>query len=466
MDKNKKEQEKIRELLNFPDRKKNLVKYNNDLNDNKQYYGVSSLSKYEMDIFFFLIAQLQGQDGAVVDIKIKDLKRYLHMPTTMSYRTFQRIVIQTFDHLENIKTGFLKTDEENREYLQLKPIFDYTNIYTDSLDVEVKVNKEYRYLFNGLIRSTDPSMQIRYTRFDLQQMIKIKRQNSKNLYRLLMQNMYRGEREFTENEIYEQLGLFTVRKGKKAKKYENGKLYNRVLKPALVDLSPFFRNLRLKKQYGPNHTIDKYHFYWVKEPARVSRLIYNPEDADIRAVVNIKTNDHLTLKEKNEAIDRYFGQKIGTSHLEKQEGNKKYLKSFFEDTPFNQSGLDIEQKKLTDVELKNMISTYRYLESLNLLKDRDKTFLKLLNTEQHRREGKLEEENIDKGTFLQSFLNEPKPLESMTDVELNHYQDMLLAKIADPEHNITNSERTDLSNIRKILLGLNDLKKNMPSSDK
>ena len=40
---------------------------------------------------------------------------------------------------------------------------------------------------------------------------------------------------------------------------------------------------------------------------------------------------------------------------------------------------------------------------------------------------------------------------------------MLLAKIADPEHNITNSERTDLSN---ILLGLNDLKKNMPSSDK
>ena len=217
MDKNKKEQEKIRELLNFPDRKKNLVKYNNDLNDNKQYYGVSSLSKYEMDIFFFLIAQLQGQDGAVVDIKIKDLKRYLHMPTTMSYRTFQRIVIQTFDHLENIKTGFLKNDEENREYLQLKPIFDYTNIYTDSLDVEVKVNKEYRYLFNGLIRSTDPSMQIRYTRFDLQQMIKIKRQNSKNLYRLLMQNMYRGEREFTENEIYEQLGLFTVRKGKKSK---------------------------------------------------------------------------------------------------------------------------------------------------------------------------------------------------------------------------------------------------------
>ena len=195
-------------------------------------------------------------------------------------------------------------------------------------------------------------------------------------------------------------------------------------------------------------------------------LIYNPEDADIRAVVNIKTNDHLTLKEKNEAIDRYFGQKIGTSHLEKQEGNKKYLKSFFEDTPFNQSGLDIEQKKLTDVELKNMISTYRYLESLNLLKDRDKTFLKLLNTEQRRREGKLEEENVDKGTFLQSFLNEPKPLESMTDVELNHYQDMLLAKIADPEHNITNSERTDLSNIRKILLGLNDLKKNMPSSDK
>ena len=55
MDKNKKEQEKIRELLNFPDRKKNLVKYNNDLNDNKQYYGVSSLSKYEMDIFFFVI---------------------------------------------------------------------------------------------------------------------------------------------------------------------------------------------------------------------------------------------------------------------------------------------------------------------------------------------------------------------------------------------------------------------------
>ena len=84
MDEKKKEQEKIRELLNFPDRKKNLVKYNNDLNDNKQYYGVSSLSKYEMDIFFFLIAQLQGQDGAVVDIKIKDLKRYLHMPTTMS----------------------------------------------------------------------------------------------------------------------------------------------------------------------------------------------------------------------------------------------------------------------------------------------------------------------------------------------------------------------------------------------
>ena len=86
-----------------------------------------------------------------------------------------------------------------------------------------------------------------------------------------------------------------------------------------------------------------------------------------------------------------------------------------------------------------------------------------MNTEQRRREGKLEEENVDKGTFLQSFLNEPKPLESMTDVELNHYQDMLLAKIADPEHNITNSERTDLSN---ILLGLNDLKKNMPSSDK
>lgn len=466
MDKKKKEQEKIRELLNFPDRKKNLVKYNNDLNDSKQYYGVSSLTKYELDIFFFLVAQLQGQDGAVVDIKIKDLKRYLHMPRTMSYRTFQKVVVQTFDHLENIKTGFLKNDEDNREYLQLKPIFDYTNIYTDSLDVEVKVNKEYRYLFNGLIRSADPSMQIRYTRFDLQQMIKIKRQNSKNMYRLLMQNMYRGEREFTEEEIYEQLGLFTVRKGKRVKKYENGKLYNRVLKPALIDLSPFFRNLRLKKQYGPNHTVEKYHFFWAKESARNSRLIYNPEDADIRAVVNIKTNVHLTLKEKNEAIDRYFGQKIGTSHLEKQSGNKEYLKSFFEDTPFNQSGLDIETKKLTDLELKNMISTYGYLESLDLLKDHDKTFLKLLKTEKLKREGKLEEEKPVKGTFLQSFLNVPKPLESMTDTELNHYQDLLLTKIADPDHDISASERLDLSNIRKMLLGLNDLKHNMPKSGK
>ena len=102
-------------------------------------------------------------------------------------------------------------------------------------------------------------------------------------------------------------------------KTREGKFSSKILKDALIEISPYFTNLNYTKNYGTangHRVVVSYTFTFEPENPKKNTTYSTPEEILSEGLVNIDSAICLTRKDKFKAIDKFLKQKHGTAEKE------------------------------------------------------------------------------------------------------------------------------------------------------
>lgn len=203
-----------------------IVKYKNDLND----FELGRLSPNQANLFTYLVFKLKNKD--FVTATYDEVSKKLDLPKDNRY--FKKLLVESYTRIMDIKYYNIKVHENGNTSGTIAHIFDLFDWDDDKEEITIKVNEANKYLFTEL--------QKEFTQFHLSDFVEINGSHAKTLYRILKQWRTIGE-----------VPLITVDKVKflfgLKKNYRIDNIDNRVLKPAIEELQPYFNNLVVHKKY-------------------------------------------------------------------------------------------------------------------------------------------------------------------------------------------------------------------------
>ena len=136
-------------------------------------------------------------------------------------------------------------------------LFDIFEVNLESQVIDVQVSSNFDYILNNL--------QAEFTIYELAEFTRIKSTYAKTMYRLLKQWRTVGKREFGVEEFKTLLDT--------PKSYKTSEIDRAVVKPILKELSPFFKDLKVKKVKAKTKgtPVKSYIFNWIAEEKRANR---------------------------------------------------------------------------------------------------------------------------------------------------------------------------------------------------
>ena len=160
-----------------------------------------------------------------------------------------------------------------------------------------------------------------FVRYPAREIVDLSSVRSQTLLRLLKQLRTIGAitfRKHTEKTngktrigLWEQLEI--------PEKTRAGKFSSKILKDALIEISPYFTNLNYTKNYGTangHRVVVSYTFTFEPENPKKNTTYSTPEEILSEGLVNIDSAICLTRKDKFKAIDKFLKQKHGTAEKE------------------------------------------------------------------------------------------------------------------------------------------------------
>lgn len=198
------------------------VKYNNDLNE----IPLRNFTAVELDLFITICANIKekGTDVVVYDFqKLRQLSKY----EQTSNAVFIKDLRSTYSKL--LATSYTL---ENERFIESFTLFNRFKIDKDEQTVEIQVNEAFKYILNDLNLG-------KFTRFELQEYTSIVSTYSKALYMRLKQYKDKGFWSVTIDDFRRLLAV--------PESYKMGNIDQKILNPALKDLSPYFDKLKIKK---------------------------------------------------------------------------------------------------------------------------------------------------------------------------------------------------------------------------
>lgn len=208
------------------------VKYNNDLNA----IPLRHFTANELNIFLTLCANIKekGCDRVTYDFdKLRELAKY----ESTSIDRFVADLKSTYSKL--LATSYTLDDGDVIESFTL---FNHYKIVRSEQLVEIEVNKNFKYILNDLNLGN-------FTRFELKEYTDINSTYSKALYMRLKQWKSTGKWEVSLDEFKRVMAI--------PNSYRMSDIDTRILKPAELDLAPFFTGLGIKKLDRNNKTSGK-----------------------------------------------------------------------------------------------------------------------------------------------------------------------------------------------------------------
>lgn len=200
-----------------------LIKYKNDINT----YPLSNLTKVEQDLFFAIAQKVQGEGTNEVVFKISDLKKLCGHYVSNEQFTKDYLDVMT-DKLLGMKVN---CKGKGLYKFALYQRFAVDENYTE---LSVKVSEDYEYLFNMLATE--------FTVIELEEFFNIKSKYGKILYRLLKQWRTQGVTQVYDiNDLRSRLGCPVS--------YANKYFIDNIIKPAVDELKPYFKRLKVKYTY-------------------------------------------------------------------------------------------------------------------------------------------------------------------------------------------------------------------------
>lgn len=146
-----------------------IVKYKNELNS----LSLTTFNAIDLDALMLLCARVKEHGGDVVEFEFRELKKKL------------RLEYETDNDLIKILKGMnAKLNKVSGHYENSKEIVDFVLFPTfrtlkDERKLQVRVNVDFQYLLNQI--------ESNFTRFELDEFVRLDSKYSKNLYRLLKQ---------------------------------------------------------------------------------------------------------------------------------------------------------------------------------------------------------------------------------------------------------------------------------------
>ena len=235
-----------------------IVKYHNDLNEIMfQRFG-----QVDFDFFMGICSRLRDSEEDESIIKFDEFKKLIGYNPTKSEKRFVN-ELQSMNRKQLLSTGMIRNGNKIEQFV----LFTRFVVDLDEKTITIEVNRRYKYILNEVTKN--------FTRFELAEFVGLSSKYGKSLYRLLKQfrttGLYRVGIEDFKN-------IMDI-----PKSYTNMKIGQKILKPSVEMLRPYFKNLEYKVLYENKHG----------HPVKGYEFTFTPEE-----VARIGTTADVTGKKK------------------------------------------------------------------------------------------------------------------------------------------------------------------------
>lgn len=203
------------------EKSKLAVKYQNELN----LVPLKNFNAKQMDLFFALCARMKDKGVDNVRFSFEELKALSDYKMT-AMKAFISDLEKLYKDMLN-----LSYRTENDEEIEYFVLFNGFKIDKKQKFVEVRVNKDFDYIINGLTTE--------FSKFELSVFTSIRSTYAKTLFRLLMQYRSTGYYVVSIEKFRE---LLDIPFG-----YRMSEIDRVVLKPAMKELHNYFEDLEVTK---------------------------------------------------------------------------------------------------------------------------------------------------------------------------------------------------------------------------
>jgi len=226
-----------------------VVKYHNNLNE----MPFRKFTSTEMDLFFMICSKVKEMESSEIDIPFEQIMRL------SDYRrdSKKKFIADLRKTNKKLLTAMLSFEDERFEGDLV--LFHTFIADKDENVLRVGINPNFEYIFNKLSGE--------FTRFELEEFVKLDSKYTKTLFRLLKQWRTIGRREFMMEEFRTLLAI--------PDSYKTGDIDRYILIPSKDELSHVFKNLRINKiKKGQGGRIIGYEFLFKKETVPVKNKRY------------------------------------------------------------------------------------------------------------------------------------------------------------------------------------------------
>jgi len=196
-----------------------IIKYHNDINKLK----LGSFTENETDIFFSLLFKVKESKENTIIMSFSELKALANGDKNKD--RFVKNILGLNVKLKSMS----QTLEVEKGVFETFSLFGTIRTDTNKKTIEVPIEKKFRYLIEGIMEN--------YTLLDLKQLVSLKGNYPKILYRLLKQFETTRLYSVKIDEFRELMGI--------PQTYQMINIRQKVLKPSMEELSKYFKDLEL-----------------------------------------------------------------------------------------------------------------------------------------------------------------------------------------------------------------------------
>lgn len=201
-----------------------VVKYHNDFNT----VNMRGWTKEEMNFMFAVLSKAKEKGTDLIEFdktQLTELAQYSERHKMRLHDVLKNLV----DHVTEMK--YIEETTHSYEVMNLFQRFkvQWNEDYTE-MHATIRVSSDFEYILNQLNAN--------FMKFELDEFIKLRSTYAKQMYRLLKQWRTVGQKEWPVQDLRYLLAV--------PKNYRTCDIDSRVLKPIIKELSPIFRDLKVK----------------------------------------------------------------------------------------------------------------------------------------------------------------------------------------------------------------------------
>lgn len=239
-----------------------IVKYNNFMNQ----LSFKGFTPIDMNVLMALCNRMRDKDIERMEFTFEELRELTGYKQT-SKEQFIKDIKRMNDKLQRVNCSF-ETEEEYMSFV----LFPTYRIIKAKETLVVALNQDFKFILNSLANN--------FTRFDLQDFVRIESVYAKNLYRLLKQYRSTGFFKITNIEEFRKIMDCPI-------KYANKHFIDKIIKPSVEILKDFFIDLKYEPLYAKKRgkPLDGFEFTFQKEQFNKSS---QPQDEQIEGQMDIQ----------------------------------------------------------------------------------------------------------------------------------------------------------------------------------